>query len=342
MPVDLYVGGAEHAVLHLLYARFWHKVLFDLGHVSTREPFQKLVNQGMVLGATYVPRNPQAGGEGPKRIYVGDEVEEVHLGDVVEYVHKQTREPLTIQWDKMSKSRGNVVNPDDVIAQYGADTMRLYEMFMGPLETSAPWQPDGVAGCYRFLGRAYRLFFDSPKPQDGDATAEDRVCEFVDGEGTDRQRRLLHRTIAEVSERIERMAFNTAISSLMVFVRDIEKDGETLGRAAAGSFCQLLAPFAPHLAEELWRALGNLESLTDEPWPEADPALLVEASWTLVVQVNGKKRGELQLPASLDPKQAKDEIIAQATALEAVSRFVGDKPPKRVIYVPGRLVNVVV
>jgi leucyl-tRNA synthetase len=336
MPVDLYVGGAEHAVLHLLYARFWHKVLFDLGHVSTREPFQKLVNQGMVLGATYVPRDPQAAGEGPKRIFVGEDVEEVQLGDVVEYVHKQTREPLTIQWDKMSKSRGNVVNPDEVIAEYGADTMRLYEMFMGPLEASAPWQPEGVAGCFRFLGRAYRLFFESPKE------AEDRPRALAEGEGSERARRLLHRTIAEVTERIERMGFNTAISSLMVFVRDIEKDGETLGREAGGIFCQLLAPFAPHLAEELWRSLGNRESLTYEPWPQADPALLVEDSWTLVVQVNGKKRGELEVPASWDPNQAKDEIIARAMASEAVSRFVGDQLPKRVIYVPNRLVNVVV
>ncbi|PRP98637.1 leucine--tRNA ligase [Enhygromyxa salina] len=335
MPVDLYVGGAEHAVLHLLYARFWHKVLFDLGHVSTREPFKKLVNQGMVLGATYVPRDPQAASAGPKRVFVSDEVEEINLGDAVEYVHKQTREPLTIQWDKMSKSRGNVINPDEVIAEYGADTMRLYEMFMGPLEASAPWQPEGVAGCFRFLGRAYRLFFESPKD------AEDRARDLGEGQGSERQRRLLHRTIADVSERIERMAFNTAISSLMVFVRDVEKDGETLGRDAAGIFCQLLAPFAPHLAEELWRALGNPQSLTYEPWPQADPALLVEDSWTLVVQVNGKRRGELKIPASLDPKQAKDEITELAMASEAVSRFVGDKPPKRVIYVPGRLVNIV-
>ena len=333
MPVDLYVGGAEHAVLHLLYARFWHKALYDLGHVSTREPFHKLVNQGMVLGATYVPA--AADGEGGKRVYGSDEVEQVEQvgeGDGASFVHKQTREALVVQWDKMSKSRGNVVNPDDVVAQYGADTLRLYEMFMGPLEASAPWQPEGVSGCFRFLARAHRLFF----------AAGTSLRELPAGEGSEVQRRLLHRTIAEVSERIERMSFNTAISSLMVFVRDIEKGGETLPRGAASCFCRLLAPFAPHLAEELWAALGNAETLTYEPWPEADPAQLVEDSWTLVVQVNGKRRGELKIPASLDAKRDQDAIKERAMASEAVARFVGEREPKRVIYVPGRLVNVVV
>jgi leucyl-tRNA synthetase len=345
MPVDLYVGGAEHAVLHLLYARFWHKVLFDLGHVSTTEPFQKLVNQGMVLGATYVPKQPAQ--SGPKRIYVAQDVEEIADG---QFVHKQTREPLTIQWDKMSKSLNNVVNPDDVIAAYGADTMRLYEMFMGPLEASAPWQPEGVSGCFRFLGRAYRLLIESPKPK-GDEVEPDRPRELASGEGSEQARRLLHRTISEVTERIERMSFNTAISSLMLFVRYIEKDGEATGgeatggsmitREAAGVFCKLLAPFAPHLAEELWRSLGHAHSLTYEPWPQFDPSLLVEDSWTLVVQVNGKKRDDLRIPASLDPKADAAAIQALALASETVARFVAGKVPKRVIYVPGRLVNIV-
>ena len=333
LPVDLYIGGAEHAVLHLLYSRFWHKVLFDLGHVHTKEPFQKLVNQGMVLGATYVPK--QRRDKDDRRVYVTTDIEEVSNGDEIEYVHKETGEPLVIQWDKMSKSRGNVVNPDDVIHEYGADTMRLYEMFMGPLEASAPWQPEGVSGCFRFLGRAYRLFFESPKE------ADDRPRVLAEGEGSERQRRLLHKTIDEVTERIDRMSFNTAISSLMVFVRDIEKDGESLCRDAAATFCLLLAPFAPHLAEELWRALGKPDTLTYERWPVADPALLVEDSWTLVVQVNGKKRADLQVPASLDPKGAQDEIKALAMGSEAVAKFVGDQQPKRVVYVPGRLINIV-
>jgi leucyl-tRNA synthetase len=320
MPVDLYIGGAEHAVLHLLYARFWHKVLFDLGHVHTKEPFARLINQGMVLGATYVS---------PQGRYVAEDVEEIGEG---KFVHKQTREPLVVQWDKMSKSMGNVVNPDEVIDQYGADTMRLYEMFMGPLEASAPWQPEGVNGCFRFLGRGHRLFHQ----------ADDRPRSFPPGEGSDRQRRLLHRTIQEVSDRIDRIGFNTAIASLMVFVRDIEKDGEALHQDAAETFCLLLAPFAPHLAEELWRACGKTQTLAYEPWPAADPALLVEDSWILVVQVNGKKRDEIAIPASLDPKAAKAEIEALALGSEAVVKQLAGAAPKRVVYVPGKLVNVVV
>lgn len=335
MPVDLYVGGAEHAVLHLLYARFWHKVLYDLGHVSTIEPFQKLVNQGMILGATYVPLTQDA--DGPKRIYVADDIETVGEGDAARFVHKQTGETLEVRWDKMSKSRGNVVNPDDVIRQYGADTMRLYEMFMGPLEASAPWQPDGVNGCFRFLSRAHRLLFGTTEP--GQPA---RLRELGEGEGSEAQRRLLHRTIDEVGDRIERMSFNTAIASLMVFVRDIEKGGESLCRDAAGTFARLLAPFAPHLAEEIWRALGHAQTLAYEPWPQADPALLVEDTWTLVLQVNGKKRGELAVPSTLDAKADREAITELAMASEAIKRFVGDKPSKRVIYVPGRLVNVVV
>jgi leucyl-tRNA synthetase len=328
MPVDLYIGGAEHAVLHLLYARFWHKVLFDLGHVHTKEPFARLINQGMVLGATYVPTKS----DGTKRRYVQTDVEELGEG---QFVHKQTREPLVIQWDKMSKSMGNVVNPDEVIDQYGADTMRLYEMFMGPLEASAPWQPEGVNGCFRFLARAHRLFF-------GEVEGVVQPRSFPPGEGSERQRRLLHRTIQDVGDRIERIGFNTAISSLMVFVRDIEKEGEPLHQDAAEVFCLLLAPFAPHLAEELWRACGKGDTLAYEPWPAADPALLVEDSWTLVVQVNGKKRDEIAIPASLDPKAAKAEIEARALASDSLVRALAGATPKRVIYVPGKLINVVV
>jgi leucyl-tRNA synthetase len=332
MPVDLYIGGAEHAVLHLLYARFWQKVLFDLGHVHTKEPFARLINQGMVLGATYVPAT-KVEGEANRR-YIADDIEDLGEGRVV---HKQTREPLVVQWDKMSKSMGNVVNPDEVIDQYGADTMRLYEMFMGPLEASAPWQPEGVNGCFRFLARAHRLFHQPAVEGQPDVRRS-----FAPGEGSERQRRLLHRTIHDVSDRIERISFNTAISSLMVFVRDIEKDGEALQQDAAETFCLLLAPFAPHLAEELWRACGKTDTLAYDPWPAADPALLVEDSWTLVVQVNGKKRDEIAIPASLDPKGAKAEIEALALRSEAVIKQLAGAQPKRVVYVPGKLVNVVV
>lgn len=323
LPVDLYIGGAEHAVLHLLYARFWHKVLFDLGHVSTREPFQKLVNQGMVLGATYYPLDRRKDAEGKQLIFKPHEVEPIAPGSD-QWRVKSTGEPVTVQWDKMSKTHGNVVNPDDVVRQYGADTMRLYEMFMGPLEHSAPWQPDGVAGCYRFLQRVHRLAFESG--------------ELPPGEGNERQRRLLHKTIHAVTERIERLAFNTAISAMMVFVRDIAREGEPLHRGALEQFALLLAPFAPHLAEEIWAALGHAQSLGHELWPAADDALLVEDTFALVVQIGGKRRAELQVPVGITEAEVVERVLHEPE----LARHLGGKTPRRVVYVPGKLVNVVV
>ena len=331
MPVDLYVGGVEHAVSHLLYSRFWHKVLYDLGHVSTNEPFRRLVNQGMILGATFVPKDRRRREDGKPVQYLPDQVERREGPDgEVRYVVRKTGEEVEIQWDKMSKSRGNVVNPDEVIAEYGADTLRVYEMFMGPLEHSAPWQTEGVAGIHRFLGRVYRLFFD-------EGEGGDRLRALADGEGTERQRRLLHRTIADVTERIEKLAFNTAISALMVFVRDIVADGEPLPRGAADAFARLLAPFAPHLAEEIWHALGHPESLAHAPWPEADPAALVSETFPLVVQVAGRKRAEIQAPVGA----SKDELAELALRAPEVQRHLGGKRPRRTIVVPGRLVNFV-
>jgi leucyl-tRNA synthetase len=322
LPVDLYIGGAEHAVLHLLYSRFWHKVLFDLGHVGTREPFQKLVNQGMVLGATYHPLDGRKDEQGKPVLFLPDLVELVPGGD--QWRVKATGEPVRVQWDKMSKSRGNVVNPDDVIRQYGADTMRLYEMFMGPLEHSAPWQPDGVAGCFRFLARVHRLAFESG--------------ELPPGEGNERQRRLLHKTIHAVTDRIERLAFNTAISAMMVFVRDIAREGEPLHRDALEQFTLILAPFAPHLAEEIWASLGHPRSLGHELWPAADDALLVEDTFPLVVQIGGKRRAELQVPVGI----TEAEVVERVQQEPEVARHLAGKTPRKVIYVPGRLVNLVV
>jgi leucyl-tRNA synthetase len=334
LPVDLYVGGAEHAVLHLLYARFWHKVLFDLGHVGTPEPFQRLVNQGMVLGATYWPKDRRVGPDGKPVVFRPADVEAANP-EGTEWRVKASGEPVDVQWDKMSKSRGNVVNPDDVIQGHGADTMRLYEMFMGPLEHSAPWQPEGVAGCHRFLQRAYRLAFESP-PEG--SSEPDRLRELPPGEGNDRQRRLLHRTIHAVTERIDRLAFNTAISAMMVFVRDIVAEGEPLHRGALEQFCLLLSPFAPHLAEEIWQALGHPHSLAHEPWPAAEEALLVDATWPLVVQVQGKRRAELPIPQGASEADVTARVLADAE----VQRHLAGKTPRRVIYVPGKLINLVV
>jgi leucyl-tRNA synthetase len=337
--VDLYVGGVEHAVSHLLYSRFWHKVLFDLGWLSTNEPFRRLVNQGMILGATFAPKDRRRGSDGKPVLFLPDEVESREGGQgAATWQVRATGEPVEIQWDKMSKSRGNVVNPDDVVRQYGADTLRLYEMFMGPLEHSAPWQTDGVVGIHRFLQRAYRLFFRDGDEETAEPGARGILREVEAGEGNERQRRLLHRTIHEVTDRIDRLAFNTAISALMVFVRDLmDDDAAPRPRDAAEAFALLLAPFAPHMAEELWQALGHSRSLAHEPWPAADDALLEDDTFVLVVQIAGKRRGELRAPKSA----SNDDLVALAREIPEVSRHLGSTPPRRVIVVPGKLVNFV-
>ena len=355
MPVDLYVGGAEHAVLHLLYSRFWHKVLFDLGLVHTKEPFQKLLNPGMVLGYSYryyddnVTDDPAA----HPNAYPTSETRPSE--DSV--VHAESGTPLKARWvqaedvrfredglalhpsieglvleevtEKMSKSRGNVVNPDDVIAEYGTDAMRLYEMFMGPLEKGAPWSSESIPGVFRFLQRAHRLFVEEDP-------GGDRIRDFPSGEGTEEQSRLLAKTIAGVTDDFEQMQFNTAISKLMVFVRDIARDAP-LGHDAAEAFLLMLAPLAPHLAEELWRKMGHSESLAREAWPEADERWLADSTVTLAVQVNGRRRAEIQVSA-----EAHEDDIREAALREPnVARHLEGRPPKKVIVVPGRLVNIV-
>jgi leucyl-tRNA synthetase len=231
--------------------------------------------------------------------------------------------------EKMSKSRGNVVSPDDVIAEYGTDAMRLYEMFMGPLEKGAPWSTDSIPGVYRFLQRAWRLMVD--EDVDGEKPAE-----IVAGSGTIEQARLTAKTIHGVTADVEEMQFNTAISKLMVFARDITKAGP-LPRDSAEAFLLLLSPFAPHLAEELWQRLGHAESLAHAAWPEADSALLIENTLTLAVQVNGKRRSEIVVPADADDAT----VQAAALADPAVSRHLAGRAPKKVIVVAGRLVNIV-
>jgi leucyl-tRNA synthetase len=355
MPVDLYVGGAEHAVLHLLYSRFWHKVFYDLGLVHTKEPFQKLVNQGMILGESfryydddvsdtkaattrrYASSETRETDEGPVAREDGRALKArwIQLGDVCfdadgDPVHPEDDSlPLERVVEKMSKSKGNVINPDDVIAEHGADAMRLYEMFIGPLEKAAPWSTEGIQGVARFLQRAWRIFHSG---EHADATFRPPV----DGAGTEEQQRLTAQTIAGVTEDLEEMRFNTAISKLMVLVRDIEKSGP-IPTDSARAFALLIAPMAPHFAEEIWSLLGHSESLAYEAWPEADASLLVEDEITLVVQVNGKKRGEIQVSQDLSNELIKE----RALGVENVQKSLAGRSPKKVIVVPGRLVNIV-
>ena len=305
MNVDLYVGGTEHAVLHLLYARFWHKVLFDLGHVSTPEPFQRLVNQGIILGE---------------------------------------------DGQKMSKSRGNVINPDVVIEEYGADAFRLYEMFMGPLEMMKPWNTQGVEGVYRFLGRVWRLFIDDSSYKDYEQavtatpdSAEAGLAELqlhaaiTDAAPTDDQLKALHACIKKVTEDLEGMRFNTAISALMVFTNEASK-WDMRPRAVLSPFLNLLNPFAPHLAEDLAARLGGeyAGTLAYQPWPAYDEAFLVEDTIEFPVQVNGKLRGHIVIA----PDTSREEIEQMALDCEKVQQFVSGKEIKKVIVVPNKLVNI--
>ena len=316
LPVDLYVGGAEHAVLHLLYARFWHKVLFDLGFVPTPEPFQRLVNQGMILGLAYktkrgvlIPMDKIEWREGkPYGAEEGGEMEEL------------TEFPA-----KMSKSLKNVVNPDDVIRDYGADSLRLYEMFMGPLQAVKPWSTKGVEGVHRFLKRANRLVTETP--------VADRAM-------TKAEAKSLNAMVKKVGDDLEAMAFNTAISAMMVYVNEAEDFAKSGGlpREYLEKFVLCLAPFAPHLGEELWQFLGHADTLAYEPWPKFDPAALVEDEVEVPVQVLGKLRGRIRVPVAATPA----EMEAAAKANADVAKFLEGKTIVKVIAVPKRMVNFVV
>jgi len=317
MPVDMYVGGAEHAVLHLLYARFWHKVLFDLNLVSTCEPFMRLVNQGMIQGFAFKDTRGAT--------IAADRVEEVSEG---RFRHKQTGEPVTQVIAKMSKSLKNVVNPDDVIGQFGADTFRLYEMFMGPIEASKPWNTRDVPGLFKLLSRIWRLFIDEETGRLSPALvddAPDREC-----------LRVLHKTIRSVEEDIEQLKFNTAIAEFFDFVNFMTPRSRR-PRAVLEPFVLLLAPFAPHIAEELWRRLGHDESLIGEAWPAYDEALARDESVEIAVQVNGKIRSRIHVPADAD--DARIEALARADA--KVCDALAGKTVRRVFVVKGRLVNLI-
>jgi leucyl-tRNA synthetase len=349
MPVDLYVGGAEHAVLHLLYARFWHKVLYDRGHVSTPEPFQRLVNQGMILGEVEYTGFQRAGawvsaeavdydGKVARGKNTGEDYAPVKLDeDEVEKKgdHFVLKEFPQVRVDarafKMSKSRGNVINPDQVVGEYGADSLRLYEMFMGPLEATKPWSMRGVEGVYRFLNRVWRLFVD-------DRAEEVRLSAAVQDVPPDRDTlRKLHQTIQKVTDDLDGMRFNTAIAAMM------ELSNHLTGlparpRPVLEPFVLLLAPFAPHLAEELWRALGHPQTLAYEPWPAYDLALTRADTIEVPVQVNGKVRAKLTVPADID-----DDALREAALNDPkVKELIAGKPVRKVIVVPRKLVNIVV
>jgi leucyl-tRNA synthetase len=310
MPVDLYIGGAEHAVLHLLYSRFWHKVLFDLGIVSTEEPYQRLFNQGMILAFAYETES------GAK--ISGDNVTEREG----KYFHKETGAELKQIVAKMSKSLKNVVNPDDVVSKYGADSLRLYEMFMGPLDVTKPWDDKGVKGVYGFLGRAFR-FFSNPE-------------NIVEGVEDPEILKGIHQTIKKVEGDIENLRFNTGISAMMIFLNLVTKKGKVTKESAL-TFSKIVAPFAPHMAEELWQLLGNNKTLSYEPWPEFDEKYLVEEKFECPVSVNGKMRFKIELPVNLPDDEVKKIVLGD----ERAKKWIGEAIP-RIIVVPNRIVNIVI
>ncbi len=309
MPVDLYVGGAEHAVLHLLYSRFWHKALFDAGIVNTAEPFQRLVNQGLITSFAYQRKN--------KTLVPTDEVEEKDGG----YYEIATGEKLEQVIAKMSKSLKNVINPDDVIRDYGADSVRCYEMFMGPLEVSKPWNTQGMIGVSRFLEKIWAV---GEKPMTDSAPSAEMT-------------KLLHKTIKKVTEDTANLAFNTAISQMMIFINEASKLNE-VPKAMWSDFVKLIAPYAPHLGEELWEKLGNTESVSYAQWPTYDEALTVDNTCTIVVQINGKVRDKFEAAIGAD----KAEVEKLALATDGAKRFLDGKEPAKVIVVPNKLVNIVV
>lgn len=322
LPVDLYVGGAEHAVLHLLYARFWHKVLFDLGLVNTVEPFQRLINQGMITSFAYQRNN--------KTLVPMDEVREIpgNTGQFEEIATGKTVERVIA---KMSKSLKNVINPDDVIRDFGADSCRMYEMFMGPLEVSKPWNTQGIVGVSRFLEKVWVL---SERTMSGSIT--DPITD-VATEQAAQITKLLHKTIKKVTDDTASLDFNTAISQMMTFINELSKH-ESFPKAVWASFVKLLSPYAPHLGEELWERLGNKKTISFESWPQAISELCIDDTCTIIIQINGKIRDKFDVPLNT----AKDELERMAIDSPIAQKFMDGKAPKKVIVVPNKLVNIVV
>ncbi|MEM7351104.1 MAG: leucine--tRNA ligase [Acidobacteriota bacterium] len=319
LPVDLYVGGVEHAVLHLLYARFWHKVLFDCGLVASKEPFQRLFNQGMILAPSY---RSTSGKYYPRSALIERDGAFYPEGE---------DQPVSVQVERMGKSKLNGVDPMQVIEEYGADAVRLYELFMGPLEQTKPWQMEGLEGIYRFLGRVWRLAVDD---RTGELAAK-LTDEPVGSEPA--LEKSLHKTIKKVHDDTEGLRFNTAIAQMMVFVNDATS-AATLPKAAIETFARVLAPYAPHIAEELWQRLGGEGLVVQTGWPEHDEALCIEELITIIVQVNGKLRARLEVERGTP----KDKLEELALAAPSAQKYIDGKTPRKVIVVPDRLVNVVV
>ena len=309
LPVDLYVGGVEHAVLHLLYARFWHKVLFDCGFVSHPEPFMSLRNQGLLVARSFKTKN---------NVYIS--AEEVEESQGV-YTHKKTGEVLTSQVEKMSKSKLNGTTPDDIVHSFGADSLRLYEMFMGPLEKEKVWNTDAVAACRRFLARIYGM------------VSSGRFSDTMDLDIM----KLTHKLIHKAESDLESLQFNTTIAKMMEFVNALSQK-DMYPKQALETLVLILAPFAPHISEEMWSLLGHTETVAYEPFPKADPRYLVDEVVTYVIQVNGKLRGRVDLSKD----KSEDEIIQEALNCQNVQRFLDGKAVKKTIFVPQKLLNFVI
>lgn len=340
-PVDVYVGGAEHAVLHLLYSRFWHKVLYDIGIVSTKEPFKCVINQGIILGEVeYMAFKDHSGNfiSADSADTLGEQYQErITEENVKKYgdsfvLKDNPKIRLIARAHKMSKSRGNVVNPDDVVSEYGADSLRLYEMFMGPFRDSKAWNTSGIEGVHRFLGRTWRLIVGSPS---SDGTFRDGTV-TTDSEPTLEQLRSLHKCIYKVTEEIEGTRFNTGISAMMEFINAAYK-WDQHPKSIMEAFVLLLSPYAPHMAEELWFRLGHSNSLAYESFPKADPAYLKEGTVTLPVQINGKTRGTIEVEESC----REEDAFRLASKEEKLSKYLDGKTVKKRIYVPGKILNII-
>jgi leucyl-tRNA synthetase len=308
----MYIGGVEHAVLHLLYARFWHKVLYDCGLVHTKEPFKAMFNQGMILAHSYQDERG--------KYYLPTEVEQ--RGDT--WFVKGSDKPVHTQIEKMSKSKKNVEDPLDIVARYGADALRTYEMFMGPLDQVKPWQTAGCEGVYRFLGRVWRLFVD-----------QDTGALRPYGEARKPVTKALHIAIKEATDGIEALKFNTPVSRMMEFVNAAGGTPPTADEAKA--FVLILSPYAPHLAEELWSRMNHTDSLSTAAWPEFDASALVDDTVEIAVQVMGKLRGTIEVATGA----TKDEVLTAAKTQPNVARHLEGKTILKEIFVPGRLVNFV-